>query len=142
RSFLSGDTLRLLAIAGPRTPALGPLLQIDNDEGGEVLLTGPDRDDWVVRYRTRAAMLRLDQPDLRLRGALDRVTVGDTLRIAASRRDDGFCLRVNQSQACRLGFTMGNGWALLLYPHHLPPWAQQLLNVGWVAGLVAPFGFW
>src|SRR5262249_7911573 len=26
RSFLSGDTLRLLAIAGPRTPALGPLL--------------------------------------------------------------------------------------------------------------------
>jgi hypothetical protein len=142
RSLLTGAPLRIVTLAGARARALAPMLVIEDADGNELLLTGLDRDDWVLRLRTRAASLRLDQPDLRLRGALTRVAPGDTLRIEARRDPDGYCLRVNETQACRLGFTIGSGWALLLYPRHFPPWLQRLLGAGWVAGLVVPIGFW
>jgi len=142
RSLLTGAPLRIVALAGARARALAPMLVIEDEDGNELLLTGPDRDDWVLRLRTRAASLRLDQPDLRLRGALTRVAPGDTLRIEARRDPDGYCLRVNETQACRLGFTIGSGWALLLYLRHFPPWLQRLLGAGWVAGMVVPIGFW
>jgi len=142
RSLLTGAPLRIVALAGARARALAPMLVIEDEDGNELLLTGPDRDDWVLRLRTRAASHRLDQPDLRLRGALTRVAPGDTLRIEARRDPDGYCLRVNETQACRLGFTIGSGWALLLYLRHFPPWLQRLLGAGWVAGLVVPIGFW
>jgi len=142
RSLLTGAPLRIVALAGARARALAPMLVIEDEDGNELLLTGPDRDDWVLRLRTRAASLRLDQPDLRLRGALIRVAPGDTLRIEARRDPDGYCLRVNETQACRLGFTIGSGWALLLYLRHFPPWLQRLLGAGWVAGMVVPIGFW
>jgi VanZ family protein len=142
RSLLTGAPLRIVALAGARARKLAPTLVIEDEDGNELLLTGPDRDDWVLRLRTRAASLRLDQPDLRLRGALTRVAPGDTLRIEARRDPDGYCLRVNETQACRLGFTIGSGWALLLYPRHFPPWLQRLLGAGWVAGMVVPIGFW
>jgi VanZ like protein len=142
RSLLTGAPLRIVALAGARARKLAPTLVIEDEDGNELLLTGPDRDDWVLRLRTRAASLRLDQPDLRLRGALTRVAPGDTLRIEARRDPDGYCLRVNETQACRLGFTIGSGWALLLYPRHFPPWLQRLLGAAWVAGLVVPIGFW
>jgi hypothetical protein len=144
RSLLTGAPLRIVALAGVRVRALAPMLVIEDEDGNELLLTGPDRDDWVLRLRTRAASFRLDQPDLRLRGALTRgrVAPGDTLRVEARRGRDGYCLRVNETQACSLGFTIGSGWALLLYPRHFPPWLQRLLGAGWVAGLVVPVGFW
>ena len=142
RSLLTGAPLRIVALAGTRARALAPVLVIEDEDGNELLLTGPDRDDWVLRLRTRAASLRLEQPDLRLRGALTRVAPGDTLRIEARRDPDGYCLRVNETQACRLGFTIGSGWALLLYLRHFPPWLQRLLGAAWVAGLVVPIGFW
>jgi glycopeptide antibiotics resistance protein len=142
RSLLTGAPLRIVALAGARARALAPMLVIEDEDENELLLTGPDRDDWVLRLRTRAASLRLDQPDLRLRGALTRVAPGDTLRIEARRDPDGYCLRVNETQACRFGFTIGSGWALLLYPRHFPPWLQRVLSAGWVAGLVVPIGYW
>lgn len=140
--LLSGAPLRILAVAGPRVRALGPLFVIENRWGDEVFLLGPDRDDLVLRYRTRATALRLDQPDLRLRGAFAGVAAGDTLRIEVWREHDAYCLAVNRARACRLGFTLGSGWAILLYPRHFPPWLQQLLSIGWVAGIALPVGFW
>lgn len=142
RLLLAGAPLRVLAVAGPRVRGLGPLFVIETDWGDELFLIGPDRDDLALRYRTRATMLRLDQPDLRLRHALAGVAAGDTLRIEASRNRDGYCLEANQTRACRLGFTIGSGWALLLYPRHFPPLLQLLLSAAWVAGIALPVGFW
>ena len=140
--LLAGVPIRLEAIAGPQAPGLGQLLSIHDEHHHEIVLIGPDRDDLVLRYGTRAAALRLDQPDLRLRGALTHVAPGDTLRIEAWHNGNAYCLVLNHIGTCSLGFTLGSGWGLLLYPEHVPAWLQELLGAAWVAALVLPMGLW
>ncbi len=142
RLLLDGAPLHIEAIAGPPVRALGPLFVIVDERGREVLLIGPDRDDLVLRYRTRAARWRLDQPDLRLRGALAGIARGDTLSIDARLEAGGTCLLLNGTGTCHLGYTIGSGWALLLFPEHFPPWLQQLLGSAWVGAFVIPVGLW
>ena len=140
--LIAGTPLRVEAIAGPRMPNLGPLVSIEDRWRRDIVLVGPDRTDLVLRYRARSADLRLDAPDIRLRGALREVQRNDTLHITARPAADGYCLSLNHVEACHLWFTVGTGWALLLYPKHFPLWAQQLLDAGWVAGLLVPLGVW
>jgi hypothetical protein len=140
RLLLAGAPLHIEAIAGPRVRALGPLFVIADEREREVLLIGPDRDDLVLRYRTLAAEWRLDQPDVRLRGALARVARGDTMVIEARRTTSGTCLMLNGTGTCRLGYTIGSGWAMLLFPEHFPPWLQQLLGAAWVGAFTIPVG--
>lgn len=142
RLLLEGAPLRIVAVAGPRVRGLGPLFVIENESGDEIFLVGPDRDDLVLRYRTRATALRLDQPDLRLRHAFAGVAAGDTVRIEIAREGHGYCLTSNRDHACDVGYTIGSGWGVLLFPRHFPGWLQVLLSAGWVAGLAVPAGFW
>ncbi len=141
-TLLAGAPLRVRGVAGPPIPALGPLLSIYDDRHREIILLGPDRDDLVFRYRTRATSLRLDAPDLRVIGAMQSLAPGDTMQVGVWRDPQGYCLAVNGTRSCGLGFSVGSGWALLLYPEHLPAWLKTLLNVAWVAGLLFPLGFW
>lgn len=82
----SGEPLFVTALAGPRVPALAPLIVFEDDDVNQIYFVGPDRDDFVVRYQTRAAAWGLDQPDIRLRGALAGTTAGDTLHVGVHRR--------------------------------------------------------
>ncbi len=138
----AGAPLHIEAIAGPRVRTLGPLFVIVDEKEREVLLIGPDRDDLVLRYRTHAAEWRLDQPDVRLRGALVGIAAGDTMVIEARLTVGGTCLMLNGTGACNLGYTIGSGWALLLFPEHFPLWLQQLLGAAWVGAMVIPVGLW
>jgi len=61
-----GAPLRIRAIVGPRPTRLAPLFSLAPD----LLLVGPDRDDLVLRVRTRASDWRFQQPVLRWRGAM------------------------------------------------------------------------
>lgn len=143
RSLLaSGTPLSIEAVAGARVSSLAPLVSVEDRWRRDVLLVGVDRTDLVVRYRTRSAQWRLDGPDLRLRGALAGPRRSDTLFIHVRRAVDGYCIGMNHLEACHLWFTIGTGWAILMYPKHFPPWAQHLLDAGWVAGLVFPIGLW
>lgn len=141
RSLMTGAPLRIEAVAGPPVPTLGPLVMFE-DGPTQVYLVGPDRADLVLRYHTRAARWGLDQPDIRLRGALATVRSGDTIRIDIRRHDVGYCLSLNSLQRCGLGYTIGSAWAMVLYPRHWPPWAHELLGALWVAGLALPVGLW
>jgi hypothetical protein len=58
------------------------------------------------------------------------------------RQPADYCIAINGSRTCGLGFTVGSGWASLLYPETLPTWLKVLLDWGWVTALFAPMGFW
>ena len=138
----SGEPLFVTALAGPRVPALAPLIVLVDDHVNQIYLVGPDRNDLVVRYQTRATTWGLDQPDIRLRGALAGSTAGDTLRIGVHRRRVEWCLALNQLERCGLGFSAGDAWAMVMYPRHWPRWAYTLLGAMWVGGLALPIGLW
>jgi len=140
--LLARAPLDVHAVAGPRVPALASLFSIYDAGQREIALLGPDRDDFVFRYRTRAAAALLDEPDLRAVGALRGVTPGESLAVAVRADGRGYCLVVNGRAACGRGFTLGSGWAVLYYPEMFPQWLKLLLDEAWVAGLLVPLGFW
>src|SRR3989441_1992834 len=139
--LLAGAPLRVVATAGPEVPALAPLVSVYDEHRREIFLLGPDRHDLVVRYRTRATAWRLDQPDLRISDALTPIRSGDTLTITLWRQAEGYCVLLNDVRTCRLNFSAGHGWAMLLYPESFPAWLRWLLNAGWLGGLLLPVGY-
>lgn len=140
--LLEEAPLRIDATAGPPVRGLAPLLVIEDEDGQEAILVGPDRDDLVFRYRPRASRWLLDRPDLRLRHAFAAVRPGDTVQVSIRRQGRGVCLALNRAARCGIGNSVGSGWALLYYPRHFPVWAYALLEAGWVAGLAFPIGLW
>jgi len=137
-----GFSLRVRAVAGPRTAAVSALVAVFDQNRREILLLGADRDDLMFRLRTRAITWRLDQPDIRLVSALRAVAPGDSLDVTVHGRRGRYAVTVNSSGVGALGFTVGSGWALLMYPQSLAPWLKALLSLAWVAALWVPAGFW
>ncbi|MFQ5705666.1 MAG: VanZ family protein [Gemmatimonadales bacterium] len=139
--LLRGAPIEIIALAGPSVPDLAPLFSIVAEPRRRILLIGPDRNDLVYQFRSRAADFRLDQPALRVSGAM-HVTAGDTLRIRTWPGLQGHCVSVNHNETCGLGFTAGTGWRLLGHVSHLSPTVKTFLNAGWIAILLLPFGYW
>ncbi len=134
--------VRARALAGPPTTGLGSLVSIYDDRQSEIILLGPDRAAMVYRYRTRAAALRFDQPDLRYEQGMAAVLEGDSLAVSVWREPDGHCISVNGSSACGLGFTLGLGWSLLYYTGSLPGWFVVVLTGVWLVGIAMPGAYW
>ena len=140
--FERGDAIRTRVIVERRATALAPIVAIFDDRRREILLLGADRDALVFRYRTRAATARLDQPDLRARGAARIDHAGDTLRLSVRRESRRVCFDSGLGEQCSMGFTLGQGWGLLLYIEKWPDWLRAFLDVAWLAVLAFPAGFW
>jgi hypothetical protein len=113
-------------LASPPVPALIPLLSLHDQDYREIMFLGPEQDDLVYRVS----------------GALRGLAPGDTLAITVSRDRHAYCLDVNGTSTCGLGFTLGIGWAFLLYSQALPAWLHVVLNGIWMAALCFPTGFW
>lgn len=98
--------------------------------------------DAVVRYQSRADVIGLDQPAYYVRGLFAGIDPGP-VKIDVSHRRTGWCLRVVTSERCRIGPTLGRGWAALVYPAAIPHrWADALTDIVWTAALLFPLGFW
>jgi hypothetical protein len=130
----AGYELRVGAIAGPSPPGLAPLFAIFDRWRREIVLLGADREELVLRVRTRAADWRFDRPDLRVAG-LQHVRTGDTLFVRVVARAGHYSIN-----GVERGFTVGMGWALLLYPDALP--FRGALSALWIGVLFVPAGFW
>jgi hypothetical protein len=154
--LLGGSTLMVEFEAGPPPPGIAPLFSIYTRAQREVLLLGVEGSDVVVRLPYRAANLRLDRPDHRLRRGMVHVTPGDPLRLLhafdpvrkrafAGPGAAGACLQLESlsngnsrhliREACGLRPTLGEGWQLLLFPRHLGPAVQQGISGLWLLGL-------
>jgi VanZ family protein len=139
--LLAGAPLTVRATGAPLVSGLAPLVSVADWESREIVLLGVSRNDLVFRYRTRAAAVRLNQPDLVASGVVRSLRRRDTLVVAAWREPAGYCLAFNEARTCRLNFSAGRGWALLLYPSTWPLSLKHLMDAGWVAVLFVPIGF-
>lgn len=138
-----GEPVRVAVIAGPQTRRMAPIVGVYDDRLRQIAIVAADGGDLVWRYRTRAHALLLDQPDLRIHGALSEsgVRVRDTLQLAVRRRPTGWTAEVG-GRRYDAGFTIGSGWALLLPWKDLPPVAETFLGCCWIAALIVPLGYW
>ena len=141
--LLAGAPLYVRAVAGPPLPPPAPLFRIADSTDREILVIALLRDDWGLRYRTRAAALRLDQPNLWVPGIARGRARGDTLDLGLWRepRTGRLCVRYNDRQACGLGFTAGRGWSILMYPTRRPEPLYRMIDLGWIGGLLFLVGF-
>jgi len=139
-------TLEVRAVAAPYPPdRTSPLIVVLSRNDQRVLLLSVDGPDLTLRYDMPAVHWTLEQPDLRLRKAMKPVAPSDTFTAtftAATRDDPSLCLRVNATERCHLGYTIGDGWKLIYYPEGRPPWMLGLINTLWIAGCVIWVGYW
>jgi hypothetical protein len=140
RAFLEGGTIDVRAVAGPAPASLAPLVGVYYPAPqSEVLLVGVERDQVVLRYRTRSIAMRLQQPSLRIPGALRGVAAGDTFSVRVRRVARGFEMSVRGREARRLGFTPGRGWRVLYGVPFIP---AKTMSTVWMAMLFLPLGLW
>jgi hypothetical protein len=141
-ALLSGRRVDVEFTAGPRVSRLASLFSVYDQSGEEIFLIGPDRDDLVVRVRTRAVDWRLTQPDLRAIGGWPDLRAGTALRLSTWSPSRGeWCFDGPAERRCGLGNTIGAGWGVLFYAQWFPNWLRALLAAGWTAALLAPTGF-
>jgi hypothetical protein len=138
----SGVSLRVDAVAAGPVPEQVPLVYLLDPARNEILLLAAEGNDLIFRARTRAAALELDNPALRAAGILRGIRPGDPLPVTVSQRDGRYCIDVRSRTACDLGFTLGLGWAFLLYSQLPPGWPPGVLSGLWMLVLTFPFGFW
>jgi hypothetical protein len=140
---LRGDfALRITAEAGSPPAGQAALLLVTDQQQREILLLGPDGEDLALRFRSRGDGLGLEPARVRANGALRGVAAGERIRVAAARRGSDLCLDINGRRDCGLGFTVGDGWSLLLPDY---PWLarnRRLLGSLWLGILLFPLGYW
>ncbi len=136
-------SLEVRAVAAPSPPGrTSPLVAALDPNDARVLLLSVDGPDLTLRYDMPAVHWTLEQPDLRLRGAMKPVAPRDTFTAATWHDSTNICLRVNATESCHLGYTIGDGWKLIYYPEGRPPWTLGLINTLWIFGCVVGVGFW
>ncbi len=115
------------------------ILSIYDGHQREVLYFGAYRERLFLRERLRAQDFLLDQPELTAFGALEPVSVGDTVRLAARRSGAERCISVDERETC-LAFTPGRLWGLLAWGSSRPEWYRRAVDTLWLAGLFFPIG--
>jgi len=140
-SLLAGDTLVVEAMAGPLTRALAPVFSIADDRGREIVLAGADGEDLVVRYRTGASAIRLEQPRARFPRAFRGVRGGADLAIRVWRIGPGVCMELNGRRLCP-GPDPTRGWSFIVPEQWLDAGKRNLADVLWTMALVLPACYW
>jgi hypothetical protein len=141
-AWSDGAPLSVTLVQGPPPRSFSPAVALLDSGGRRYLLLGISGTDVVLWPRTRAADWKLDQPDLRFRGALAGTSPGDTTTLGAMRRRDGYCLMTDEARRCNVGYGIAQGWTLVLHPESFPPWLNAIIGVAWIATLAAPVGLW
>ncbi len=142
RSLRAGDTLVVHAVVGPGSERTWPIFRMAAGRGTLVVTVARQWDDLLLRFHTRAAMLRLSPPEIRVAGAFAGVDAADPVHIRVWGAGGGYCVEVDRPLGCGHGFTLGRAWALLHGLPFLDPPARRVLDVGFLTVLLAPVGFW
>jgi VanZ like protein len=138
-----GGRIDVVATAAPYPPGrTSPLIGVIDNQGNKVMLLSVDEYDLTLRYFMPALRATLEQPDLRFRGAMRPVAPSDTFIAGMWHDSTTICLRMNSTQKCGLGYTIGDGWKLIYFPEGRPAWQLGIINFCWLVGCVIFVGFW
>ena len=137
-----GALMGVRAETGPPPDGLAQLLAFYDRDRTLVALLGVDGTDVVYLESTRAARLRLDNPDIRERDALAGVEPGDTIQIATGQPGSRRCFLVGESLSCRYSITGDSGWRLLYAMNGAAPELLAAVSALWLALLLFPVGYW
>jgi len=118
-------------VAGPTPPYLAPLFVVSDEEQEIHLFLGVRGDDLLIRARTLATALRLDQPALRARDALRELQPGDTVSLRLETEDGSRCLAVDERIDCSLAPGPGESYAYLLSLENEPALVRLAVVLGW-----------
>jgi hypothetical protein len=139
RSWLEGP-VRLTGTVrkGPPPAAVSPIMSVFDGAKQEIILLGAHREDLVFRQRTLGVALGLDYAELRLRGALSRVPVGEEMTISTNRTGSRVCLGVDWNGETQRGcpaLTPGQTWRLLMNLEGASAGFIRWLSAAWMATL-------
>jgi hypothetical protein len=137
-----GYALHVDALAGTPPSDLAALVLITDAAQNEILLLGPDRQDLVFRFRSRADWLGLEPALVRLPHALARISAGDRVALDVRRSGRDLCFAIDSVVECGHGLTLGDGWTLLAPDRWIPESWRPLVPPLWLAALFAPLGYW
>lgn len=137
-----GALMGVIVEAGPPPPGLAPVLALYDPDGRAVALLGVDSTDLVYRQHTRASRLRLDNPDMRARGALDPIDAGDTTQLATGVVQGRRCFLVMETLTCGYGIPGDRGWRFLYAMNGAPESTLTGISMAWLALLLFPVGYW
>ena len=138
--LLAGAPLHVAFTAAPVSDGVSSIFYIADNRPRAIVHLAADGTDLIFRYETLASTVGLDDPDVRVTGALAGARAGDTVTVKVWPESRGWCVAVQGSDRCGLGFTLGDTWALLLHP--VPGVLDAVLPWLWLAVLFLPVGFW
>ena len=143
--LLAGAGIAALAVSGPPTARLAPIVSVFDETQQEIILLGQSGTDLFFRMHTRAWTLGLRGPALRL----PRVLPPDSGRpFAASGRLTGGYLEASADTGAgpvsrSLALTPSWGWSLFIpLDHYAFGENVRWLTALWLAGLLFPVGYW
>ena len=139
--FLGDWQLEGEIVVGAPPGGVSPILSVYDGNQQEILLLGAHDQALVFRPRLLARRLGFDAPDIRVTGAFDPFSPGDTVTIAAAVSGEGVCLRLGPTERCEVGITPGRTWGLLLYLEGPPENVRVIIDLVWMAMLFALIGY-
>lgn len=135
----AGAPLAFSVVAGSSSAGTAPIVSIFDDWQREIVLIGADGVDLIYRYRTRGEELRLDRGELRIAGVLRDVSAGTALQIAVRKQRNVYCVKVESTETCGVGFTVADTWMLLTSPA-LSSHQRTIAGMLWLFCLFVPPG--
>lgn len=141
RALEARRPLTLKFTVAPQTASPATLFSIGDEHEREVLWIAIYGQDLLVRWRMRAADLRLDRPSFRLNRTLEGIAAGQVVSVKIEHLPDQLIAEVDGHRT-RSRFRSSAAWTLLWQHQRMPPRLFEMLSVLWMALLTIPVAYW
>ena len=105
-------------------------------------MVGRNRDDLVIRMRSRATWAGFALSILRIPGAFRGLPAATEVAIHVQRAGPHFCIDLDAASHCGLGFSIGDGWTHLDPGLPLAARFRSAMDFAFLAALLLPCGYW
>lgn len=141
RAVQAHSAIRVFGSAATPPGLLAPIFLITDVDEEEMLLIGQEGTDLVLRERRRAAKLRLQQPQFRLKGLFAGHAPGEPFLLEVRFAPTSACATLDGVDRCASPLAASSAWTLLLWRAWIGQGTQRALGALTLFGLLLPAGF-